>query len=175
MGSTASIGHLVTRFLGSIKPGPPSLADEQWALEHLGAGEAAIWRQMSNPDRRHAVEVARAVVGELGERASRPVVAAALMHDSGKIVCGYRTPARVVATVVWAVVDSGKAAAWLEQPWPRRSLAQYRLHPELGAQQLRQAGADPLTAQWAADHHRSPADWTIPADLGSVLAECDGD
>ncbi|MGH1504471.1 MAG: hypothetical protein ACRBI6_13005 [Acidimicrobiales bacterium] len=172
--------HLARRFLGSIRPGPPAAADEAWARRHLGDGEIRLWERMSNPDRRHAVGVARAVVAELGDESSTPpVVAAALLHDVGKVVSGYRTPARVVATLVWAAVPVGdrsaRAEAWAERPWPWRRMGEYRRHPELGEALLIEAGADPLTSNWAGDHHRPVDRWRVAPEIAAVLKACDDD
>jgi hypothetical protein len=167
--------HLARRFVGSLRPGPPAPTDEAWAEAHLLAGEVALWRRMANPDRRHAVGVGRNVVAELGPATGRPVVAAALLHDVGKVVSAYRTPARVVATVVWAVVDDGLADRWLERRRPWRRLAQYRRHPQLGAELIRQAGGDPLTVAWAAEHHLPPDRWTLPPTVAAVRKACDDD
>ncbi|MGF1599295.1 MAG: HD domain-containing protein [Acidimicrobiales bacterium] len=171
------IWHLARRFVGSLRPGPPPVDEERWAVDHLRPGEVDLWRRMSNPDRRHAVTVGRAVEAELGPDADRPVVAAALLHDVGKVVAGFRTPARVVATVVWAVVDDDRRAdRWVDATWPPlRRLAQYRRHPELGAELLAAAGADPLTVAWAAEHHRPADRWTVPPRVGAVLKACDDD
>lgn len=169
------LAHLARRFFGSLRPGSPAPADEAWAEAQLLPDEVGLWRRLSNPDRRHAVGVARAVAASLGPSAGRPVLAAALLHDVGKIVSGYRTPARVAATVVWAAVGDDRADAWLERPPPWRRLAQYRRHPELGAELLRAAGADPLTVAWAAEHHLPPARWSVPVDVATVLAACDDD
>src|ERR687891_541713 len=62
-------------------------------------GEAALWRRMSAPDRRHAVGVARRVDVALGPDASRPVLAAALLHDVGKIDSAFGPVRRALATV----------------------------------------------------------------------------
>ncbi len=168
--------HLTRRFLGSVRPGPPATDDEAWARESLLPGERLVWERMSNPDRRHAVAVARAVVAELGDDATGPVVAAALLHDSGKVVSGLRTPARVVATVLWAVVDDEAADRWIERGGPvRRRLGQYRRHPDLGATLLTDAGSDPLTVAWAREHHRGPDAWSVPHHLALVLKACDDD
>ena len=115
-GMTGSIVHLSVRFVGSLRPGGPAHNDEQWALTKLTEGERALWRQMSNPDRRHAVGVAQLVAARLGPDAVRPVLAAALLHDVGKVVSGLRTPARVAATLVWAVLPSERAVAWCGSP-----------------------------------------------------------
>lgn len=174
--NAGEIWHLIGRFLGSIRPGPPTPGDERWAESHLLADERELWRRMNNPDRRHAVEVARAVEAELGPKAERPVLAAALLHDSGKIESGFRTPARVFATLVWLVVDTANADRWRrEASGLKHRLALYRLHPEIGAEFLNDAGSDPLTVAWAREHHRPADEWTVPAELASVLKACDDD
>lgn len=177
----AGLAHLAKRFFGAVKPGPPSGDDERWAANHLLPGEAAIWERMNNPDRRHAVEVARAVCAGYPAIADDPidreVVAAALLHDSGKVVCRFRTPARVLATVVWAVADDDLADRWLTSGRGgfRLRLAQYRRHPELGQQLLVEAGASALTANWAAQHHLPEHRWTVPMNVGRLLKDCDDD
>lgn len=171
----AGVLHLARRFFGAVRPGAPGAADEAWALSFLGAGEQDLWGRMNNPDRRHGIEVARKVAAELGRDDDRPVMAAALLHDVGKIECAYRTPARVVATLVWAAVPQDRAAEWIDRGRPFRRLAQYRLHPALGERLLIDAGADSVTSSWAADHHRPVADWRIDPALAHVLKDCDDD
>lgn len=141
----------------------------------LGPGERAVWDRMNNPDRRHAVEVARAVVGSFPDPPERPVVAAALLHDSGKVVSGLRTPARVVATALWAVADDETARRYASGGGVRRRFGEYRLHPEIGGAMLAEAGADPLTSAWAAEHHLPESSWTVPVEVGRVLKACDDD
>lgn len=180
--------HLAGRFVGSLRPGPPAAADEAWAIDHLGDGERALWQQMSNPDRRHAVGVARAVaarwpevavdpVGPVAPSPPREVVAAALLHDVGKVDAGLRTPARVVATLVWAVLDDAVADRWLatRPADPRSRLARYRRHPEIGGRLLATAGAETLTVSWAEQHHRPRASWTVDPEVGQLLKDCDDD
>lgn len=167
--------HLARRFAGSIRPGPPRATEEAWALEHLQPGEQALWRQMPNPDRRHAIGVARATVARLGPEADRWVVSAALLHDVGKVAARYRTPARVVATVVWALVPDDRAEQWLTRGRPWRRLALYRRHPAVGAALIHDAGGHPFTAAWAAEHHQPSDRWTVPAEVAAVLKDCDDD
>ena len=180
------------RFFGAVRPGAPAPEDEAWAESQLLDGERAVWAMMNNPDRRHAVAVARDVVATFAATAADPgadtapgtqggadraVVAAALLHDSGKVLSGMRTPSRVFATVFWAVADDSLADDWLEahSGGARLRLAQYRRHPELGAEMLRAAGSDPLTYSWAAEHHRPPEKWSVALDIGMVLKDCDDD
>ncbi len=174
--------HLTKRFFGSIRPGPPAADDEAWARSRMLPEERAIWERMSNPDRRHAVTVARAVVAAwpalgAGPEPERAVVAAALLHDSGKILSGLRTPARVVATVVWAVASDDVIDRWDDgsSGGLRSRLARYRRHPELGAELLRAAGSDRLTWSWAGEHHLPEQRWTVPIATGRVLKACDAD
>ncbi len=93
----ASLRHLARRFLGSLRPGGPPAADVTWVDDVLLPGERDLWRSLPGPDRRHSVGVARRVDRAL-DGAPRPVLAAALLHDVGKVVAGLRTPGRVVAT-----------------------------------------------------------------------------
>lgn len=170
------LAHLVTRFIGSLRPGAPAPDDERWARGLLTKGEQNLWLVMSNPDRRHAVGVARAVEAELGPGADRAVLAAALLHDSGKIVSGLRTPARALATLVWLLVDDERAATWQhDSSVIKRRLGQYWLHPELGAEQLRAVGSDPLAVAWAREHHLPPEQWSVPRSIATVLKSCDDD
>ena len=171
----SQIGHLVRRFVGAVQPGAPDHADEQWALTKLTDGERALWRRMNNPDRRHAIEVAHKVVATLGAAATRPVIAAALLHDVGKVESGLRTPGRVAATLLWSLAPSAWVDSWAQGSRVQRRMAQYRLHPTIGERLLRDAGADPLTSAWAADHHRPNAEWRVPESVGEVLKACDDD
>lgn len=152
--------HHVKRFVASLVPGGPRLEAEAWVLSVLSEAELGLWRRMSGPDRRHAVGVARRVEAALGERATAPVLAAALLHDVGKVESGLRTLGRVAATV---------------SPWLTPRMRAYRRHPEIGAGLLEPADADPLTVAWARQHHLPPEDWTLPADLAAALKAADDD
>src|SRR3546814_14332101 len=79
-------------------------------------GEAALWARLSAPDRRHAVGVARLVERALGAEAERPVLAAALLHDVGKVESGLRTYGRVVATLSAKVAGRDLARTSRRQP-----------------------------------------------------------
>lgn len=185
--------HLAKRFFGSLSNEPPHRAEADWALAHLLDGERDIWNRMDNPDRRHAVTVAQGVAEVLdrsgpgpdevlGSDGRRAVIAAALLHDSGKVISGFGTPARVFATVVWGLLGRRSAGSVTADRWLatggrglRRRLAQYRLHPELGAEMLRDAGSHSITVDWAAQHHIPEDRWTVPVELGRILKDCDDD
>lgn len=182
-GHAGQVRHLAKRFFESLSRRPPSAEEDHWVRSHLNSGEVSLWDQMSAADQRHAVQVARQVSAHL-PRASRAVIAAAVLHDVGKVVSGYGTFRRVAATVAWASLPASRrgrvAHRWgagegLGRAAPVRRLAHYRLHPELGAELLRAAGADELTAAWAAEHHRPEERWSIDLTIGRVLEACDND
>ena len=56
-----------------------------WVEDVLSEAEYALWARQYGPDRRHTVQVANEVEHRLGGDATRPVLAAALLHDIGKI------------------------------------------------------------------------------------------
>lgn len=153
--------HLAKRFAGSLRPGGPPTADESWAVGHLLPGEVAVWRRMSGPDRRHAVGVARRV----GDH-ERPVIAAALLHDSGKVVSGLGTFARVGATLVGMLLGRDRLGG---------RIGDYLHHDELGADLLRRAGSHPLTVAWAREHHLPSDRWSVDRSIGDALKAADDD
>lgn len=189
--------HLATRFLGSLDPRPPSAADNAWVREHLSDGEFAVWGAMSNPDQRHSIQVARGVEavvwardGQTGDSDWPPaevngfesagsrraiMVAAALLHDSGKNVSGLNTWARVGATLLRPVVGRAVVEGWSAAGGVRRRLADYWRHPEIGGRVLEAAGSHPLVSNWAAEHHRPAASWSVDPALGRILRDCDND
>jgi hypothetical protein len=156
------LAHLAKRFVGSLRPGGPAAGDEAWARSQLLPGEVEVWARMSGADRRHAAGVAREVART---HPARPVVAAALLHDAGKVVSGLGTFARVGATVVGAVRGRDVGGR----------IGQYLRHPRLGAELLTAAGSDPLTVAWAAEHHLPPDRWTVPPDVAAALKAADDD
>jgi hypothetical protein len=167
--------HLVRRFFGSLRPGGPAPADEAWARQQLVPGEVELWARLRGADRRHAAGVARDVERRLGERATRPVLAAALLHDVGKLDAGLGTYGRVIATVSGAVAGRDTAEAWSTKRGFTRKVGLYLRHDELGAQRLELAGSDPLTVTWAREHHLPPERWTLDPDVAAALKAADDD
>ena len=172
------LSHLARRFFGSLRPGGPSAAEQEWAESQLLPGEQNIWRSLSGPDRRHSAAVARRVEVILGPAASRPVLAAALLHDCGKVDSGLRTPGRVVATVLAMTVVKTDADVerWSrsDSSW-KRTVGRYRSHPEIGAQLLAAVDSDAITVTWTREHHMPPTSWTIDPIISNSLHEADDD
>ncbi|MEX1218074.1 MAG: hypothetical protein WEA11_06115 [Acidimicrobiales bacterium] len=174
----ANSSHLARRFVGSLRPGGPSLSDRQWAERQLLDSERVIWCSLSGPDRRHSAAVARRVEQRLGSEASRPILAAALLHDCGKLHSGLRTPGRVVATVIAATIMTTPEAVaeWAQSSSSaKRAIGRYRSHPELGAADLMKAGSDPLTVVWTKEHHLPSSQWTLEPNVAAALYEADDD
>lgn len=167
--------HLVKRFFGSLVPRGPSAADSAWVAEVLLPGEVDVWRRMSRSDRRHAAGVARRVERALGHEATRPILAAALLHDCGKVVAGLGTYGRVVATLSAKVAGREHAVAWRETRGFTRRVGLYLEHPELGADLLGMAGSAPVTVAWTREHHLPEDQWTVAVDVGRVLKAADDD
>ena len=167
--------HLVKRFFGSMLPIGPPARDREWIGEQLLDGERDVWNRMSKVDRRHAAAVARRVERALGDEATRPVLAAALLHDCGKTVSGLGTYGRVVATVSAMVAGREQASAWIETRGFTRRVGLYLEHPRLGADLLGMAGSAPLTVAWAREHHLPSGEWSVPAHIGAALKAADDD
>lgn len=176
-GPPAQVLHLARRFFGSLSRAEPDPADLTWVDKLLLPGERSLWTAMSAADRRHAVAVARRVEADLGPRASRPVLAAAVLHDVGKVDSGLGTLARVGATLIGRPPVRRRSAALASRPGVLGRLGRYLRHPEIGADLLRAAGSDRLTSAWAASHHRPEAGWdpAVPPELGRALKAADDD
>lgn len=170
-----SAGHLVKRFFGSVVRRSPRPADAAWAEAQLLPGEIVLWRRMSKPDQCHAAGVARRVQRALGEDATRPVLAAALLHDVGKIDSGLGTCGRVIATLSANVAGRSRVAAGSDSGGFTGQVGLYLRHAELGGVLLQRAGSDPLTVSWAREHHLDEQQWTVPAAAGRPLKAADDD
>jgi hypothetical protein len=181
-GEFGSLRHLAERFFGALDPRGPTATDEDWATGHLLPGERQLWGRMSGPDRRHAVGVARSAVALLGSDPAardRAVVAAALLHDVGKVEARYGTFARVGITVAAMVAGRSRLVSWSARGakasgW-RRRVGAYLTHDVIGGDLLRAAGSDGVTADWARQHHLAASRWTVAPAVGAALKQADGD
>lgn len=170
-------GHLIKRFFATAVPRGPNAADDAWARGQMLSGEVALWERMGRADRRHAAGVARRVQVALGDDATRPVLAAALLHDVGKIEAGFGAYRRAVATLSAMAVrhDPDVIRAWTRTTGFTRRVGLYLQHAKLGGDLLGMADSHPLTEAWARQHHRPEAEWTVPLDIGRALKDADDD
>ena len=167
--------HLIMRFIGSLRPGGPSGDDVAWVRSVLSESEFRLWERMYGPDRRHSVAIGRQVADRLGEQASTPVLAAALLHDVGKVDADLGTWGRVIATLSALVAGRDTAEVWARRTGFTRRIGLYLLHPRLGGDMLEMAGSDPLTVAWAREHHLPESEWTVERSIAQVLHEVDDD
>jgi hypothetical protein len=170
-----SAAHLSKRFFVSLWPVGPRGAADEWAVGHLLDGEIVLWRRMSPQDRRHSIGVARRVVDNLADRATRDVVAAALLHDVGKVDSHLGTFLRVVATASAKVAGRDTAELWVRSSGITRRIGLYLKHPAIGGDLLGMAGSDPFTETWAREHHLPADECTLDSELAHALRISDDD
>jgi hypothetical protein len=177
-----SWGHLAGRFFGALSPAGPAPDDEAWAKGSLLEGELVLWQRMSGADRRHAVGVARDSTRLLGPgEPPREVVAAALLHDVGKVESSLGTFNRVWVTMAAMAVGRPRLVRWggtapaRDRPSARARVGLYLSHDKVGADLLAAAGSHALTVNWAREHHMEPSRWTIDPQVGAALKAADGD
>ncbi|MDQ1462427.1 MAG: hypothetical protein QOI08_3911 [Actinomycetota bacterium] len=160
-------GHLVARFLGSLRPRRLDGADLDLVRSVLRPGELACWERLGRADRAESVATARA----LGADAEPTWIAAALLHDVGKAETSFGPLRRAGATAIAMVGGPRRVRSW------SNGVGRYVNHDELGSARLREAGARPEAVAWAAAHHRRdrwPATGIAP-EICERLAAADGE
>jgi hypothetical protein len=171
--SSEVLTHLAKRFFGSVVARPLSAEQATWVASQLLPGEQALWNRQSTADQRHCYDVAQRVIELLGDDATRAVVAAALLHDIGKIDAGLGTFGRVAATVVGGVVPAERRTSWRDTDGVRGRFYRYLDHNDLGATLLTEAGSDALTIAWAREHELDRKTWTLPPEISAALYDAD--
>lgn len=175
-----NVVHLSRRFVRALSPAAPRADDLAWVESVLGDDVYDQWRRMPNHDQRHSIGVARGVEGALAgtEFADDPRwLAAALLHDIGKLDSRLGVYGRVVATVSGAVAGRHMADAWSERDGFTRRVGLYLRHPQLGADRIRLVDGPEEAAAWAAAHH-DPDRWAttgIPEAVVLALVASDDD
>lgn len=99
MASGSSTRHLVKRFLTSLSRRALSVEQLAWVRKHLLEDEFSLWTKMVVSDQRHSLVVAQRFV-TLKPDAQRDHVAAALLHDVGKVESDLGIAMRVIATLI---------------------------------------------------------------------------
>lgn len=138
MSNVAHLVHLARRFTGSLSREPLSTAEIAIAEHCLLPAELEMWWRMPLADRRHSLRVAEAMIARLPAPPPRAAVAAALLHDVGKLDAGLGTTGRVAATL-WGMARRGRRTQGTSR------FARYHRHEPTGAQWLAAEGSDPMT------------------------------
>jgi hypothetical protein len=177
---TARPAHLAARFFSSFLPLPVTARDRQWVGSVLRPEELGLWARLSLADRRESIGVARRTEAALAgtEHAGDPRwLAAALLHDVGKLDARCGPVRRAVATAAAAVLGPRMVEGWVDKSGFVRRCALYVFHDQLGADRVRIVGGRVEAALWAEAHHR-PAIWDatgIPHAVVAALAAADGE
>jgi hypothetical protein len=170
--------HLAQRFFRALWPGPPPARDTAWVESILGRGELALWRELPNHDRRYSIRVAKRAEARLAGTqyaGESSWLAAALLHDVGKLDAGLGVFGRSVATVMGATVGTARVDRWATMVGFRGRVGRYLRHDERGAERIRAAGGSDEAARWALAHHRRdrwPASG-VPAPVAEALDSAD--
>jgi hypothetical protein len=170
--------HLGRRFVRALSPRPPRDRDVAWVVGILEPTELALWRSLPNHEQRYTIRVAKDVEARLAgtEYAGEPRwLAAALLHDVGKLDAGLGVVGRSAATVMGAVAGPARIDRWAQASGFRRRAAWYFHHDDRGADRIRAAGGRDQAARWAsAHHHRSrwPASG-VPITVAEALEAAD--
>jgi putative nucleotidyltransferase with HDIG domain len=169
--SLTRAGHLTQRFFGSVRAPALDAADIAFVRRHLTDSEQRVWDTLGRADRAESVAVARRTAHALGPDVESRWLAAALLHDVGKVDSGLGTFGRVGATLFAGLMSHGRARRMSNR------IGRYVNHDEIGAATLREAGARPETAAWAAAHHRPEryGPTGIPPEVCAALAAADGE
>lgn len=146
-------------------------------MSALVPGELELWRRLACHDRRHAIGVARRLERLLvgTSHAGDPRwLAAALLHDVGKLEARLGVLGRVAATLLIRGFGEGGVAGWRPGSGWRSKVSLYLAHGEIGAAMIRAAGGREEAARWAEAHHhpeRVPMD--LPPEVTRALAASD--
>lgn len=154
--------HLARRLVSVLRASRGTVEEDAWVRARLPYELYTLWRSQGLADRRHSVAVARAVTAEASRAAPAWVVQAALLHDVGKTGCG--------GVVVRVVASSLELLGVRHAPG---AVGRYLTYPARGAALLRAAGAPAEVADWAAQHHETPSQWTVPPTWGHRLLSAD--
>lgn len=140
--------------------------DDARAARLLSPGLFALYRQMRRSERQHSLRVLNAL--QRSGHTDPDLLAAALLHDVGKIRCPFTLPEKVLVVLVkaarprlYARLGNSPAHGW------RRPFAVSVQHPAWGAEMVAVAGGSPLLVELVRRH----ADSTVaPDELADPVA-----
>lgn len=118
--------HLGRRFRESLQSRSMEPKDEEWVRHHLTDLEFGLWNSMQTLDKCHSLGVARRLL-ERCPSAERELIAAALLHDVGKVRSSLGVAGRILATLLGA---------------PSERFRDYHDHERIGAEMCRSRGID---------------------------------
>jgi hypothetical protein len=126
-------------------------ADDTLAQQHLSPALFALFEQMRRSERQHSLRVLSELIASGHDQPD--LLAAALLHDVGKIRAPFSLPEKVLVVLVKAI-SPGLYLHWgtgSSQGW-RRPFAVSVQHPIWGADMVAEAGGTPLTVELIRRH-----------------------
>ncbi len=171
--------HFVGRFIRSLLPQHVSADDRAWVASMLQPQEQLLWGKLSAHDMVESLGVAHRAAAQIDANDSEygDVIAAALLHDVGKLDAHFGTYGRVAATLAGALAGHEMAESWRHSSGRTRRVGLYLQHAELGADRIAIAGGRTAAVEWARAHH-DPSRWaSVPLSRRhcQVLATADGE
>ncbi len=158
--------HRVAQFFRTLSA-PLLRLDETYAEAHLSPKLMALFRQMPRAEQQHGIAVCRAL--EAQGYHDPALMTAALLHDVGKS----QVPPWIFERVLVVLGEHylpQHAARWAKgEPhgW-RRGFVIRRMHPQWGADLVKQAGASPRTVALIRHHHNPAGEDTLLAALQAI-------
>ncbi|MBI2168294.1 MAG: HD domain-containing protein [Actinobacteria bacterium] len=142
--------------------------------------EFELWSAQPRYDLRHTLGVARRAEALLGAAAEPRWLAAALLHDVGKVRAHLGIFGRVTATLLMIGIGRARVASWHSWSGIRGRFGRYAVHGPAGADLIQQAGGRNEVATWADAHHRVRRGQAlslpgIPQSVAIALREADRD
>lgn len=122
--------------------------DHAYVGAHLSPALHALFRRMPRAEQLHGIDIARQLAAQ--DHRDPDLIAAALLHDVGKIVAPPRLWERVIVVLVEHAAPTFAAFC------PLRGFVARRRHPEWGAHLAARAGASPRTSDLIRRHHAPP-------------------
>tara|TARA_B100000029_G_scaffold116149_1_gene108910 strand:+ start:2189 stop:2725 length:537 start_codon:yes stop_codon:yes gene_type:complete len=170
-----NIAHLNKRFWVSLNPEQLPEEDLDWVRSQLSENEFAHWERLPLADQSHSFQVAKQTQSLIGGQ-EKSFIAAALLHDIGKLESGFGTFGRVFATVFCFFYPPTRMEKWQERDKGlRRRLLDYSNHPSIGAKLLNDLDSQQETIAWVLEHHSEKENWVTPKEIGEALSSADND
>lgn len=165
--------HLARRFFTSLSRRGPKMEDNAWVRTLLTPGECELWRRMAPRDQCHGVRTGRYVERAMG-RTDQLILAAALLHDVGKLESRLGVPGRVCAALVGPVASPSMVNRLSARSGLVGEFGKLLTYPARGEALLVEAGSNALISSWAKEHHLGVRQWTVVTpELGALLQKAD--
>lgn len=142
----------------------PSASQLEQAKTVLKPALLALFLQMQPAEQAHSLAVYEQLIAN-GEKNS-DLLAAALLHDVGKIRAPLRIWERVIIVIAYYLLPDRIAAWGKGRPvgW-KRTFVVAEQHPAWGAEMAAKAGAPPMTVEIIRRHHQPVRSLSAPGKL----------